>query len=87
MELFGITWRKRSYLIMKTEILAPVGNEEMLVAAVRTGTDAVYFGASRFNARRNADNFGDEQLKKAIEYCKLNNVKSYLNYIILYLKF
>ncbi len=78
MELFGITWRKRSYLIMKTEILAPVGNEEMLVAAVRTGTDAVYFGASRFNARRNADNFGDEQLKKAIEYCKLNNVKSYL---------
>lgn len=63
---------------MKTEILAPVGNEEMLIAAIRTGADAVYFGGNRFNARRNADNFDDEQLKKVIEYCKLNNVKSYL---------
>ncbi len=63
---------------MKTEILAPVGSEEMLIAAVRTGADAVYFGGNRFNARRNADNFDDEQLKKAIAYCKLNNVKSYL---------
>ena len=63
---------------MKTEILAPVGSEEMLVAAVRTGADAVYFGGNEFNARRNADNFGELQLGKAIEYCRLNNVKSYL---------
>ena len=63
---------------MKTEILAPVGSEEMLVAAVRTGADAVYCGGNKFNARRTADNFSDEQLKKAIEYCRLNNVKSYL---------
>ncbi len=50
----------------------------MLIAAVRTGADAVYFGGSRFNARRNADNFGEEELAKAIKYCRLNNVKSYL---------
>ena len=50
----------------------------MLIAAVRTGADAVYFGGNRFNARRNADNFGEEELAKAIKYCRLNNVKSYL---------
>lgn len=61
-----------------TEILAPVGGEESLIAAVRAGADAVYFGADKFNARRNAENFSDDGLKKAIEYCRLNGVKSYL---------
>lgn len=50
----------------------------MLVAAARTGADAVYFGGSKFNARRNADNFNEEQLGKAIKYCRLNNIKCYL---------
>lgn len=63
---------------MKTEILAPVGSDEMLIAAIRTGADAVYFGGNKFNARRNADNFDNDQLKNAIEHCMLNNVKSYL---------
>lgn len=63
---------------MKSEVLAPIGNREMLVAAVRTGADAVYFGADKFNARRNADNFIGEGLKNAIEYAHLNNVKCYL---------
>ena len=40
------------------EILAPVGSMEMLVAAVRSGADAVYLGAKEFSARRNAENFG-----------------------------
>jgi len=53
------------------EILSPVGSEEMLFAAVRNGADAVYFGAKEFNARRNAANFSDEQLKGAIEYCHI----------------
>lgn len=63
---------------MKSEVLAPVGNNEMLIAAVRTGTDAVYFGADKFNARRNADNFNSEGLRNAIKYAHLNNVKCYL---------
>ena len=63
---------------MISEVLAPVGNEKMLIAAVRTGADAVYFGADKFNARRNAENFSGESLKSAIEYAHLNNVKCYL---------
>ncbi len=62
----------------KAEILAPVGGSESLMAAVRAGADAVYFGAQQFNARRNADNFDDDGIKNAIDYCKINNVKSYL---------
>ena len=37
------------------EILAPVGGQEQLIAAVRSGADAVYFGMQDFNARRNAE--------------------------------
>ena len=75
------------FLIMtdlnKAEILAPVGNEEMLIAAVRSGANAVYLGAKDFSARRNAQNFTLEELKKAIEYCHLRNVKVYLTLNIL----
>ena len=53
---------------LKAEVLSPVGNAEMLVAAVRSGADAIYLGAEHFNARRNAENFGDAELKTAIEY-------------------
>ena len=64
--------------VMKMEILAPVGGMESLIAAVRSGADAVYFGSQQFNARRNADNFNDLELKEAISYCNLNEVKCYL---------
>lgn len=60
------------------EILSPAGNKEALIAALRTGADAVYFGAGKFNARRNADNFIDDELKQAIELCKIYGAKSYL---------
>ena len=63
---------------MKAEILAPAGNWEMLEAAVRSGADAVYLGATEFSARRNAQNFSREELKRAIEYCKIRNVRVYL---------
>ena len=53
----------------KLEVLAPVGGREQLYAAVRMGADAVYFGLQNFNARRNADNFGGDDLKETIEYC------------------
>ncbi len=60
------------------EILAPVGNEEMLVSAVRSGADAVYLGSENFNARRNAENFSLEALESAVKYAKINGVKVYL---------
>ena len=60
------------------EILAPVGGSEQLKAAVRSGADAVYLGAGNFNARRNAENFNYDDLKNAIAYCRLRNVKVYV---------
>ncbi len=65
------------------EILSPVGNSEMLFAAVRAGADAVYLGAKDFNARRNADNFDGSSLKEAIDYCHIRGVKVYLTLNIL----
>ena len=62
----------------KVEILAPVGNFEMLTAAVRCGADAVYLGLEEFNARRNAENFTIESLKDAVAFCHIRGVKVYL---------
>ena len=65
------------------EILSPVGNEEMLFAAVRSGADAVYLGLRDFSARRNAENFTFETLKTSIEYCHIHGVRVYLTLNIL----
>ncbi len=51
------------------EILSPAGSPEALRAAVLSGADAVYFGASSFNARMNASNFTDDVLQENIRYC------------------
>ncbi|MEG1777996.1 MAG: U32 family peptidase, partial [Angelakisella sp.] len=51
------------------EILAPVGGSEQLLAAVRSGANAVYLGSKGFNARRNAQNFDREGLARAVRYC------------------
>ena len=50
------------------EILAPVGSQEMLTAAVYSGADAVYLGFDRFNARSSAGNFDAQTLKDAQKY-------------------
>ncbi len=63
---------------MAAEILAPAGSFDALTAAVRCGANAVYLGIKSLNARRNAANFSDEELKKAAEYCHERNVKVYL---------
>lgn len=41
----------------RPEVLAPAGSMDALRAAVLCGADAVYLGAERFSARRNAVNF------------------------------
>lgn len=58
----------------KIEILAPVGNEEMLRAAVFSGADAVYLGFSGFNARTSANNFDADTLKDAVRFCRARGV-------------
>ncbi len=60
------------------ELLAPAGNMESLYAAVQAGADAVYMGGSKFSARAYANNFNDDELKNAINYCHLYGVKVYI---------
>lgn len=60
------------------EVLAPVGSPESLQAAVRSGADAVYIGAKQFSARRNADNFDDNDIRETVHYCHIRGVKVYL---------
>ncbi|HPE94476.1 MAG TPA: U32 family peptidase [Bacillota bacterium] len=60
------------------ELLCPAGGEEQLRAAVYAGCDAVYFGGGAFNARMNADNFGEDDIVKAVRFCRLFGVKVYI---------
>ena len=65
------------------ELLSPVGDLECLKAAVQSGADCVYLGGEIFNARASANNFSDDDLKAAIEYAKMRNVKTNLTLNIL----
>ena len=60
------------------EVLSPAGSSDALVAAVQNGADAVYLGYGAFNARMNAKNFTEEQLRRCVSYCHIRGVKVYL---------
>ncbi len=62
------------------EILAPAGAFEQLVAAVRSGANAVYLGCGSFNARRNAKNFNIEDLPQVVAYCHARSVKVHVTF-------
>ena len=62
----------------KIEILAPAGGFDSVLAAVRSGADAVYLGEKRFSARASAKNFSDEELRQATAYCHIHGVKVYV---------
>lgn len=73
-----------------TELLAPAGSRDALIAAVRAGADAVYLGAGGFNARRHAQNFSlnpaeETSLQQAVKFCHARGVKVYvtLNTLVL----
>lgn len=61
-----------------TELLAPAGNFEALVAAISNGCDAIYLGMNKFGARAYANNFNEEEFLSAIKYAHLRNVKVYV---------
>ena len=67
-----------SYKIKKPELLAPAGDMERLMAAVKYGADAVYLGGKVFGMRAAPSNFGEEELPKAVTYCHERGVKVYL---------
>lgn len=60
------------------EILAPVGDEEALLAAIRGGADAVYLGVGEFNARQGAKNFTLDDLDAAVKLSHSHGVLVYL---------
>lgn len=60
------------------EILSPAGGFDSVIAAVRSGADAVYVGAKEFSARASAHNFDEEELRTAVRYCHIRGVKVYL---------
>lgn len=68
-----------------SEILAPCGGYDSLIAAIRLNADAVYVGSKTFSARQNAKNFDKDELKLAVEQCHLAGVKIYqaINTVIL----
>lgn len=63
---------------MKSELLLPVANMSMCLAAIHHGADAVYFGVPFFNARGRTTDFTLEELKEMIDLCHLYGVKTNL---------
>lgn len=62
----------------KLELLAPAGNTERFLTAVRYGADAVYLGLNAFSLRNLADNFSLETLPDTVSYAHERGVKVYV---------
>jgi putative protease len=60
------------------EILAPVGDQTMLAAAINAGADAVYLGIKGINMRDCAKNFSLSDLPNIVNVAHTNNVNVYL---------
>ena len=61
------------------EIMAPVGSEESLSAALNSGADAIYFGVEGLNMRsRSSANFTLDDLRRIATVCNERGVKTYL---------
>lgn len=68
---------------MRPELLAPAGSFDALRAAVEAGADAVYMAGPEFNARRNAKNFTEDELREALLYCRERGVRTHITLNIL----
>lgn len=62
----------------KIELLAPAGDLESFYSAVNSGCDAVYLSGGKFGARAYAKNFSNDEIKEAIRYAHLLDVKVYV---------
>lgn len=67
----------------RPEILAPVGNHEMLKAAIHHGADAVYIGMPGFNARARTEDLSFETLREWIEEAHTYGVRVLVAFNIL----
>lgn len=64
--------------LKRPELLAPAGDMERLVSAVRYGADAVYLAGKSFGMRAAPSNFDDDELSEAVKFCHANGVKVYV---------
>lgn len=62
----------------KMELLAPAGNMDCLIAAANAGADAVYFAGRLFGARSYAENFSEDEICRAVDFCHIHGMKSYI---------
>ncbi len=60
------------------ELLAPAGNWDSFIAAMKNGADAVYLGGQQYSARQSAQNFDDKQVQEAVVYAHLRDKKVYV---------
>lgn len=60
------------------KIVAPAGNLDRFYAAVKATADEIYLGLKGFGARRNAENFTAEEIKKALDYAHLRGSRIFL---------
>ncbi|MBS1776871.1 MAG: U32 family peptidase [Bacteroidetes bacterium] len=63
----------------KVSLLSPAGSFESLMAAIRAGANAVYFGVEQLNMRaKSINSFSVEDLPEIVSICKSHQVKSCL---------
>ena len=65
------------------ELLAPVGTGEHLKLAILSGANSIYLSGEDFGARKFAENFTVPEIREAVKYAHLHNVKVYVTANIL----
>ena len=60
------------------EVQSPACSPEGVIAAVQNGADAVYLGFNDFGAPEAAKGFTNNEFERALEYCRIRGVKTYL---------
>lgn len=68
---------------MNSELLLPVGNMEMALAAIHNGANAIYVGMPGFNARGRSHDHSIAELRDIIEMCHLYDVHVHVAFNIL----
>ncbi len=60
------------------ELLSPAGSPACALAAFDAGSDAIYAGLSKFNARERGENFSPDMMKRIVDYAHSAGKKVYL---------
>lgn len=68
----------------RIELLAPAADLDCLKAAISAGATSVYLGVGKLNARQYATNFSMEDLKDALYYAHIRNIKIFVALNILF---